>query len=79
MLFNLHSNYLGATIVTEKFPMCLSLALVFFVSSNTDLKNVMPLFHTGRAGFMFFWGAHYLAFPLPPAIYHVGPTPDGIY
>lgn len=54
VLFNLHANYLGATVVTEKSPLHLLLTLVFLISSKTDLKNVTPLFHTGRACFMLF-------------------------
>lgn len=48
-LFNLHANYLRATVVTAKSPMGLSLTLVFLAPSNTDLKNVISLFHIGRA------------------------------
>lgn len=60
--------------------MHLYLTLVFLVSSNTDLKNVAPLFHTGRACFMLFlMGSLPIAFAFLPAIYHVSPTPDAVY
>lgn len=64
VLFNLHANYLGATVVTEKSPLHLLLTLVFLISSKTDLKNVTPLFHTGRACFMLFFD-RLTTFPFP--------------